>query len=186
MDDYQITFAEEQNLRNPKNRFLGCFCHANEVDDTWGCGLSFSCGIIFFSILVGLGVIYDYPIISGIQYKVLRWYWFNWLTFFIILRVISDVFAVVGIVYALVSICGTNYKRAVIAYYCFIVTLVINTVYSIAFIFLTFKYYLYVGLIIFGWVIDEFFLILFCWFLFCNMVVIGRKNRQNASTTNFI
>ena len=186
MDDYQITFAEEQNLRNPKNRFLGCFCHANEVDDTWGCGLSFSCGIIFLSIFIGIGAFTDIPSISSINYTIIRWYWFNWFTFFIILRILSDIFAIVGIVFALVSICQSNYKRAVIGYYCFIVTLVINTVFSLVFVYYTFKYYNYVRFRLFAWVLDEFFLILFCWFLFCNMVVIGRTNRQNAASNSFI
>ena len=184
MDDYQITFAEEQNLRNPKNRFFGCFCHANEVNDTWGCGLSFSCGIIFLSIILGAGFIYDIPSISSISYTLL--YWFSWFTFFIMLRIIADVFAIVGIVFALVSICQSNYKRSVIAYYCLMVTLVINTVFSIVFVYYTFSYYRYVQLRIFAWLLDEFLLILFCWFLFCNMVVIGRTNRQNAASNSFI
>ena len=34
-NDYQITL-EEENKRNPKNRFLGLFCHASEIDITWG------------------------------------------------------------------------------------------------------------------------------------------------------
>ena len=186
MDDYQITYAEEQNLRNPKNRFLGCFCHANEVDNTWGCGFSFSCGVIFFSIFLGLGAFYDIPSISSIKYDILRWYWFNWFTFVIFVKVISDIFAIIGIILALVSICSSNYKRAVIAYYFLIVTLVLNTVASIAFIYFTFVNFRYVRLTILSWIVDEFFLILFCWFLFCNMVEIGRKNRQTAASNNFI
>ena len=35
MSDYQAA-QQEENMRNPKNRFLGLFCHASEVGDSWG------------------------------------------------------------------------------------------------------------------------------------------------------
>ena len=56
-EDYQR--AQEENLRSPKNRFLGIFCHANEVNDHWGPNWSFGCGVIFFSVLVGIWTIFD-------------------------------------------------------------------------------------------------------------------------------
>ena len=43
----------EENRRNPKNRFLGLFCHASDVDDHWGFNWSFKCGVFVFSILIG-------------------------------------------------------------------------------------------------------------------------------------
>ena len=36
MADYQPATAEEENRRNPKNRFMFLFCHASEVDQSWG------------------------------------------------------------------------------------------------------------------------------------------------------
>ena len=33
MADYQPATAEEENRRNPKNRFMFLFCHASEVDN---------------------------------------------------------------------------------------------------------------------------------------------------------
>ena len=42
------------NKRSPKNRFLLLFCHAESVDDHWGCNWTFQCGVIMAGILIGL------------------------------------------------------------------------------------------------------------------------------------
>ena len=57
-NDYQITL-EEENRRNPKNRFLGLFCHASEVDTTWGCKCPFWVGVFLLSIVGGIETIVD-------------------------------------------------------------------------------------------------------------------------------
>ena len=59
MDDYQKQEMEE-NQRNPKNRFLGLFCHANQVDSSWGYNWPFWCGVLMFSIVIGLISILDF------------------------------------------------------------------------------------------------------------------------------
>lgn len=184
-DDYQITFAQEQNLRNPKNRFLGLFCHANEVDNSWGCKCPFWVGIVLLSIIVGSSALSDIPSIRTITHVL---YWINFFTGMIILRIISDFCAIIGIIFAICSIIKSNYNNSVVAYYCLTATFVINTIFSIYIMLILFfySYYRYIHLRFIPWFIDEFILVLFCWFLFCNMVVIGRRNRQIAASNTFI
>ena len=183
-NDYQITLSEENNLRNPKNRFLGLFCHANEVDTTWGCKCPFWVGIAIFSIIIGGGAISDIPTIKSIGVYLV---WINLFTIFIILRIISDLFTIIGIIYALFSICKSHYRASIIAYYCLVVTFVINTVFFIFIILIIFHSYYrrILAFRILGWSFDYFCLLLFCWFLFCNMVNIGRRNRQQATANSF-
>ena len=64
-DNYQK--AEQENLRNPKNRFLGLFCHAREVDNSWGCNWSFPTGVIIFSIVIGIASFADIYFIAKEQ-----------------------------------------------------------------------------------------------------------------------
>ena len=175
MYDYQNTNDRRQN--HPKNRFLFCCCYANEVDDTWGCGCPFWVGVVILSIIEGCFAISDIPLIITLNYLP----WFTWFTFMIFLRSLSSFIALIGIVYALTSICQSNYKHSVIAYYCLFVTFVINTVFSLYCIVIIFKYLNKVKFRLLAWLTDEFLMILFCWFLFCNMVVIGRKNRQQQT-----
>lgn len=65
------------------------------------------------------------------------------------------------------------------------VTFIINTTFSIYLIIILFKFLYKVKLRLLPWLTDEFLMILFCWFLFCNMVVIGRKNKQAQQTNYF-
>ena len=59
MSNQEYTSAETENKRNPKNRFLGLFCHASDVDDHWGFNWSFACGVVVFSIVFGIWTIFD-------------------------------------------------------------------------------------------------------------------------------
>ena len=184
-NDYQITLEEENNLRNPKNRFLGLFCHAREVDTTWGCKCPFWVGIVIFSFIIGGGAISDIPSIRSISRILI---WIDLFTIFIILRITSDLFTIIGIIYAIFSICRSHYRASIIAYYCLVVTFVINTLFFIYIVFIIFYSYYRTRLAfrILGWGLDYFCLLLFCWFLFCNMVNIGRRNRQQTAANSFI
>ena len=126
-NDYQITL-EEENRRNPKNRFLGLFCHASEVDTTWGCKCPFWVGVVLLSIIVGIEAIVDIPIIKAIFFLLS---WLNLFTIFIILRIISDICAIIGIGYAIYSICRSHYKASIIAFYCLVATFAINIFFEI-------------------------------------------------------
>ena len=183
---YENNFAQEENLRNPKNRFLGLFCHANEVDNGWAGGCPFWVGVVILSIIVGISAFSDIPSLVTIG-SILSW--FNTFAFMVTLRIVSDIFCLVGIIYALLSICRQNYDNAVYAYYCMIVTFVINTIFFVYLFYVIFKSYhrRRIKLRYISWFGDEFILVLFCWFLFCNMVVIGRRNRQqNLASNSFI
>ena len=177
---YENQYDIERSQRNPKNRFLLCFCYANEVDDSWGCNCPFWVGVVILSIIEGCFAISDIPSIGTITYLV----WLNWFTFMIFLRCLSSFIAIFGILYALMSVCQSNYKYSVIAYYCMFVTFIINTVFSLYCIVIIIKFFKRVQFRVLAWFTDEFLMLLYCWFLFCNMVVIGRKNKK-AQQYNF-
>ena len=142
-------------------------------------------GVVLLSIVVGIEAIVDIPIINAIFYLLA---WLNFFTIFIILRIISDFCAIIGIRYAIYLICSSHYKASNIAYYCLVVTFPINTFFAIFMIVILFynKYRVGVTFRILSWAFDYFCLLLFCWFLFCNMVNIGRRNRQQATANSFI
>ena len=159
-NDYQITL-EEENRRNPKNRFLGLFCHPSEVDTTWGCKCPFWVGVFLLSIVGGIEAIVDIPIIKAIFFLLS---WLNLFTIFIILRIISDICAIIGIGYAIYSICRSHYKASIIAFYCLVATFAINIFFEIFMIVILFysTYRIGVSFRIFSWAFDYFCLFLFC------------------------
>ena len=174
MSDYQAA-QQEENMRNPKIRFLGLFCDESEVDYSWGFNWSFSCGVYMFSILFGYMTLNDISaIFTEFFIKVTGWF-----TFWFVLRMISDFIALIGIVFSVLSCSQNNFSRATIAYYCMILSLVLNLLFIGYCIFRLFDgqflkittYRLIVCLF------NEFVLFLFCWILFCNMAVMGRKLR---------
>ena len=180
MDDYQKQEMEE-NQRNPKNRFLGLFCHANQVDSSWGYNWPFWCGVLMFSIVIGLISILDF----SFSYKLINSFRSRggWIVFFFILRIISDVITIIGIILAAVSIVQTSFQKATIAYYTGCLSFIINIA---VFIFGLFKILFYsYGYFVLIWGFSDFVLLLFLWILFCNMVDIGRKVRQAVGANSF-
>jgi len=181
MSDY--TNSEVITDRSAKNRFLGLFCHANQVGESWGYNWPFYCGVIMFSILIGIMTLFDVSAIFTKLFKDAN----GWLLFWIIIRFISDLIALIGIIFAIMSIIQSNFIRATIGYYCMVLSLILNTLfcgYCIISIFdkdfwkkITYR------LII--WLLNEFCLFLFCWVLFCNMVDIGRQNKKAAASTTY-
>ena len=177
-----MTDEYESVDRNPNNKFFGCLTHADQVNDTWGCGLSFSCGIIVLSILIGFSAIYDIFALPPI----FRSYYFRFNLFYIVilLRILSDFITIAGIIYAYISICNSDYKKSLIAYYCLMVSFIIDVSFSIyitiIYIFFYNSYFYHnsmnIGTFI-SWIIDVLIFYLFVWFLFCNSVVIKRKGQ---------
>ena len=172
----------EENRRNPKNRFLGLFCHASDVDDHWGFNWSFKCGVCVFSILVGIWTIFD---ISTMAYIINRSYLNSWFTFFFFFRFVSDFIAIVGIIFAFCSITQSHFNKATTAYYLLVGSFALNTAFIVYCIVSVFNRYFWrtttYRFII--WLLNEFVLLIFTWILFCNMVDIGRRNR-NAMASN--
>ena len=164
---------------------MGLFCHANEVDNTWGCKCPFWVGIVLLSIIIGFSALFDIPSIRTISHILL---WIDLFTIMIILRIISDIIKIIGIIFALISIVNSNYRSSIVAYYCLVLTFVINTIFCIYIIImiLFYAFFRYIRFRFISWFIDEFFLLIFCWFLFCNMVVIGRRNRQAVAANSFL
>ena len=185
-NDYQITLSDQSNDRNPNNKFFGCLTHADEISDSWGCGLSFSCGIIVLSILIGFSSLYDiYAIPFTFRTNGFR---LNYINIMIILRLLSDFITITGIVYAYISICNSHYRKSLIAYYCMMVSFIINVSFAIFIIFIYIfysKYRIQLGTFL-SWILDGFIFYLFVWFLFCNSVVIKRKNQGEVNNNNFL
>jgi len=179
MSDYQNQQEMEENQRNPKNRFLGLFCHANQVDSSWGLNWPFWCGVLMFSIVIGIISIYDFSVCA----THMRYFKGGLDKVFYLLRILSNVVALIGIIFAALSIIKTSFQYATIAYYTEILSFIINTVFIIYFLFFNFLSRYWYELIIWGFC--DFILLLFLWILFCNMVDIGRKIRQAAASNTF-
>ena len=183
MADYQPATAEEENRRNPKNRFMFLFCHASEVDQSWGKNWSFGCGVVIFSIICGIMAIFDVSVTFGNYFKNIR----NWFLFMFVIRFISNLITLTGIIFGIISIIQSSFQRATIAYYAMVISFLLNLIFCIYCIFRIFSadFWKKTTYRIVVWLLNEFVLLLFCWILFCNMVNIGRKNRQNAGATTF-
>jgi hypothetical protein len=182
MSEYQAA-NQEENLRNPKNRFMGLFCHASDVDSSWGNNWPFSCGVILFSIVAGFMTIFDISVIFKKYFQIIE----GWFLFWFIIRLLSNLITLIGIIFAILSIIQTNFTRATIAYYSILLSFVLNATFCGYCVFRIFESYFWrkTTYRFFVWILNEFVLFWFSWILFCNMVDIGRKNRQNAGATNF-
>ena len=180
-EDYQR--AQEENLRSPKNRFLGIFCHANQVDDHWGPNWSFGCGVIFFSVLVGIWTIFDTVSMSLLIKRTIR----GWFIFWCCIRFVSDIIAIIAMIIAMLSVSQTNFKKATVAYYMMIVSLIFNTAFFIYCIISIFdvNFWKATTFRIIVWMLNEVVLFIFCWMLFANMVDIGRKVRTTIGSNPF-
>ena len=125
MSDYTNANSEIITDRSAKNRFLGLFCHANQVGESWGYNWPFYCGVIIFSILIGIMTLFDITAIFSKLFKEAN----DWLLFWIIIRFISDLIALIGIIFAIMSIAQSNFTRATIGYYCMVLCLILNTLF---------------------------------------------------------
>jgi hypothetical protein len=181
-EDYQR--AEQENLRNPKNRFLGLFCHAKDVDNSWGCNWSFPTGVIMFSVVIGLASFFDIyfiakaDIFGETQYSGMFKFW-------VVLKIFSDLISFAGIGMACYGVFAQNLKYSVISYYVVVLSLVLNTIFLICSIYYMFVYPKMVLLYLIPWGILEFGLVLFCWILFCNQVYLGRQLKIQATQQGY-
>ena len=173
------------NRRSPKNRFLLLFCHAESVDDHWGCNWTFQCGVIMAGILIGVWTIFDIATMADLLSKGLSRI-YTWFSFWCGMRFLSDLIAIISIILSIISISKVNFKLATVAYYALMVSFVINTVFVIYCITCIFSRLFWEAttyrLIV--WILNEFVLVIGDWILFCNMVDIGRRIRK-ALSSNF-
>ena len=179
MEDEAYQLKRQENLRNPKNRFLGVFCHAEQVDSAWGCDWSFQCGVIFFSIIILACSFFDvYEIASN---KIFSSAYSGGHQFFFGLKVFSDIINFIGIILGCIAVGYMNLKYSIISYYVAVLSLILNTIFFI---------YLFVAIFI-SWskfwheiapvIFLEIGLVFFSWILFCNQVDVGRKKRALAT-----
>ena len=156
-DDYKK--AEQENLRNPKNRFLGLFCHAKEVNDSWGCGWSFTTGVVIFSIIIGIASLSDIYFLAKNEiltggtvtglYKVL-----------LILKIISDFISFIGIAISCFAVSKENLTYSIVAYYVIVLSFLINTIFIIGTLIALFYYFTLIGVFLIPWCALEFGLLL--------------------------
>ena len=146
--------------------------------------MSFSCGIIVLSLLIGFSALYDTyaipPIFRTYNFRL------NFFYIMVLLRILSDFITITGIIFAYISICNSDYRKSLIAYYCMMVSFIIDVVFAvfIIVIYIFFTYYRITLSAFLSWIIDGFIFYLFVWFLFCNSVVIKRKTQQTMNNNN--
>ena len=186
-DEEKARAAQQANLRNPKNRFLFIFCHAKDIDNSWGCSCcrwSFTTGVYLFSIIVGIASLSDIFFLAKYQvfleksvsltYKVM-----------LILKIASDFLTFIGIAIACFGIIKENLSCAIISYYVVVLSFLINTIFLISSLIAILFYFSLIKYFIFDWAFLEFALLLFCWILFAYEVFLGRKKRAKISSTEF-
>ena len=182
MENYENAKDIEENKKSPKNKFLGLFCHASEVNTSWGFNWPFSCGVIVFSILIGLMTILDITAIFTKFFNNVK----GWFLFWFVVRFFSDLIALLAIVFAILSIVQTNFTNATIAYYELILSFICNTLFCGYCIFRIFdgEFWKITTYRLVIWLLNEFIIFIFCWIFFCNMVDIGRKIKVNEAADN--
>ena len=183
MKDYQNQQVQE-GMRSPKNRFLFLFCHANDVADSWGLNWPFYCGVIMFSIFVLIISVLDIYYSFENKYLSTTEGWFK---FMFILRLVSDLLAIISIIFVFRSIIGLNATSGAVADYGIVISLLFNTIFCVYCIISVFeqKFWETVQWRIIGFFLQEPVLLAFAWILFGNMVEIARKVKmQQENATN--
>ena len=125
--DYKL--KEQENLRNPKNRWLGICCHAKVVDNAWGCDWSFQCGVITFSIVIFVCTVFDVYAIAYVE--VFKNSGNGFLNFCYGLKVFADVINFCLIIFACYAVFRRHLKFSIISYYVCCVSLIITTLFMI-------------------------------------------------------
>ena len=194
MDFYAI--KKEDSKCNPKNRFLFIFCHTSRVDEGWGfskCGcrtFSFSCGVFVFSGIMLINSIKDLYDITLSEYLYDKHSKDDTFVIFFYVKVGVDVLVIVGILFAMYSVCAFKYCASVVAYYIVAISFFMNTAFCVYIItrFGDINFWWKIELKILTvvlWFFFHYILLIFAWMLFCNMVDINRKKQKIAQDNVF-
>ena len=190
------TLQREEKKCNPNNRFLFICCPNTSVDSGWGCKicgcrtLRFSVGVYIFSLIMMINSINDVSDVIAMDY--FKKDNDNLIAIFFYLKLVSDAFTIIGILFAVFSACASKYTPSVIAYYLVLISFLLNTTFCIFILFqignsdfIGFMTILWKGIIfsIILWIFFDFVLLIFTWMLFCNMVDINRR-KQNMDQEN--
>ena len=182
MDTDEYKYREQENLRTPKNRFLGFLCHAKEVDNSWGCDWTFQCGVIMFSIIILIASFWDVYEIA--YYKVFVNPPNGWYKFFFGLKVFSDAVNFIAIFLSCFAVHKGNLKYSIISYWVAVFSLLLNTLFCVYMFIAMFIHFDKIWHEIPASIILEVGLVLFSWILFCNQVDLGRKRKQALNNSN--
>ena len=175
--DYKL--REQENLRNPKNRWLGICCHAKVVDNAWGCDWSFQCGVITFSIVIFVCTVFDVYAIAYVE--VFKNSGNGFLNFCYGVKVFADVINFCLIIFACYAVFRRHLKFSIISYYVCCVSLIITTLFMIYNFFALFWFTSYVWREMIAVLFLDVGLFFYSWILFCNQVDLGRQAKAAAS-----
>ena len=181
-DDYQR--REQENLTNPKNRFLGLFCHAKEIDNSWGCGWSFATGVVIFSFIIGVASLMDIYYIAEKNIFAAKDV-SGTFKFMLSIKIISDLISFIGIGIACYAVNKENLTYSIVCYYVIVLSFLLNSIFLVYSIIAIFYYPKLIGAFFVPWIILEFCLFWFCWILFANEVYLGRKTRSQLNQTGY-
>ena len=188
---------------NPLNRFMFLFCRQYEVDEGWGCYCcgcrvcSFSLGVIIFAGIILISSIKDFFELanSDIFYKkseenkdyfdyfkdlILDEKDYTFINFFRV-KFTADIICILAAIIAFISICSNSYCISLFSYYASFISFVLNTSFLIFILtrICNLSFWEEIGftklLNLILWFVFDYILLLFAWFLFCNMVNIKRK-----------
>ena len=187
---------KEESKCNPKNRFLFLFCHTSSVDEGWGFKICncrtcpFSTGVYLFSGIMLINSIKDLYDITLSEYLYDKHAKDETFIRFFYVKVSVDALIILGILFAMYSVCAFNYCSSVAAYYLMAISFIANTVFCVYIItrFGDISFWWKIELKIFSvilWFFFDYVLLLFAWILFCNMVDIYRKKQKLAQDNVF-
>ena len=99
---------------------------------------------------------------------------------FFYLQIISDIFLLLGIIEGLYSTCGNKYIPSIVAYYSLVICFIFHSAFCIYTIFQLKQFEIIKGefFTIMLWLIYDYIMFYFSWFLFCNMIIIRRERRK--------
>ena len=176
MEDDEEQARIRANLRNPKNKFLGLFCHANEVGETLPCGIPFNAGVNIIAIVIGITIIIDIYYLAADEMLSSAEKVTGFKTMLII-KIVSDLISAIGIGFGVYAVTIFNSTFSIVAYYVEVLSFLLNTAFCLFCLIEIFntEFWKIVGVRIFSWIFAELALLLFCWILFCCMVYITKK-----------
>ena len=180
-DEYKK--AEQENLQNPKNRFLGICCHAREIDSSWGCDWSFQTGVVMFGVLILIASFSDIYIIADNKvFKDSKLGGFGKFCFAV--KVLVDVINLIIVIASCFALNIERLKLAIICYYVGVINLLLTTLFCVFILIEIFINWDVVWKEFISLIVLEPSLFLFDWILFCNQVDLGRKRKaaMNAPT----
>ena len=181
MLDDEYKKAQQENLQNPKNRFLGICCHAREIDSSWGCDWSFQTGVVMFGVIILIASFFDIYEIADVE--IFKKSPNGFFSFCYGVKVFTDLINLITVIASCFALNKEHLKLSVICYYLSVLSLLLTSLFCLFIFIEIFIHWSLVWREFIAVIILEIALFLFSWILFCNQVDLGRKRRaaMNAS-----